>query len=157
LNIQGKFRTYTFDYFDIDANASAFVLNDGLFNTLLNIGLGHKYATNDVHHANVLSAEISAMPGFFTKKWALGLDMRFKQGLQHLRHTNYYKEIYPKVKDGLYTAPDSYLYFALNGGYNFSDYVELVLRVGYRLSTHFKNYEPYLIPYFANIGMIYNF
>ena len=159
INSQIGFKTYLFNYFDFHINAQSFILTPSniRFNILTNLGLEYKYSGNTVHHASVFNGVISFMPGIYFKKWYLGTEIMLKVSIaEYFAHTDYYRKIYPNVEDGWYEPENSYLYFSLNLGLNFKK-VDVNLRGGYRSTTDFKNYSPYLFPAFADLTLRYKF
>ena len=158
INTQFGFKTYLFNYMDVNVNANMYIFNREKFNILTNIGLEYKYSENTVHKANVFNSVISIMLGYFSTKWYIGTELMLKKSIaQYFLHSNFYKELYPEVQDGWYKPENSYLYFSLNTGLIIKNNFDINIRGGYRLSTTFELFEPYLIPAFINLSAFYRF
>ncbi|MCT4664074.1 MAG: hypothetical protein N4A45_02430 [Flavobacteriales bacterium] len=151
-------KTYQMNYSDFNINLSTTVLNNTSFNMIVNIGAENKFLKNTVHKANIQNIIVSLMPGYFSDKWYMGIELMHKRLLgAYFKHTDYYRSIFPNVKDGWYNYENNYWNLSLNCGARMAKNWDMDLRVGYRMPSNFKSYKPYLIPYFVNIGINHRF
>ncbi len=157
LNAQVGVKTYG-AYTDINYGVSMFALADSKWNIILNLAGETKFSSNYVNNATGFNFIFSAMPGFFKEKWYLGLELMYKNGVaQYLKHTPAYKLEQPTVQDGWYDTGLMYYYFSLNAGFRFSERTETNIRIGYRTTSDFTAYPPYIFPYFLDINFRYRF
>lgn len=155
---QVGWKTYKFNYSDLNLNFSTSIFDNSKFNMITNVGIENKNLENVVHKANIYNWAIGVMPGYYSDQWYIGVEVMYKRLLgAKYTHTDYYKDLYPEVKDGWYKYENGYLNFSLNLGTKISDSFDLDFRAGYRFTHDFKNYQPYIIPYFTNLAVNYRF
>lgn len=159
LNSQIGWKTFKFNYNDLNLNFNTTMgRREAKANVLINFGAENKYLENVVHQANVYSWIASMMPGYFGKKWYVGTELMYKW-LHRVKyeHTDFYRAIFPEVRDGWYAYRNGYFNLSVNTGVRLSGTVDLDLRAGYRLSHDLKNYQPYIQPYFADLAVNFRF
>jgi len=151
-------KTYKFNYYDLNLNFFTSILESSSFNIIANIGAENKYLENVVHKANIYNWLVGVMPGYYSDKWYFGVEVMYKWLFgAKFTHTDYYKEIYPEVKDGWYKYQNGYLNLSLNIGKRITKRFDVDFWAGYRFTNDFKNYQPYLTPYFSNLSVNYRF
>ncbi len=159
LTSQIGWKTFQFNYNDLNLNFQTTLLyHQAKSNVILNFGAENKYLENKVHQVNVYNWIVSMMPGYFTERWYVGTELHYKW-LFKLKydHTDFYKEVFPQVQDGWYAYKNAYGYLSLNAGAKLSENMDIDLRAGYRFSSNFTNYQPYIQPYFANMAINFRF
>jgi hypothetical protein len=159
VSAQSGWKSYQFNYNDLNLNLFTTAWNPkNKLNMILNFGAENKYLENKIHQANVYNWVLSIMPGYFTDQWYVGAEIQHKwlYGVKY-EHTDFYKEIYPEVKDGWYYYKNAYWNLSLNAGVKLTASFDIDLRAGYRFTDDFENYEPYLNPYFGNVALNYRF
>jgi hypothetical protein len=159
LSAQLGWKSYQFNYNDLNLNLFSTLFHaDQKFNLILNGGIENKYLENKVHQANIYNWIVSIMPGYYAHKWYVGAEIQHKwlHGAKY-EHTDFYREIFPEVKDGWYSYRNTYWNLSLNTGVKLSNSFDIDLRAGYRFVHDFKNYAPYVNPYFANLAINYRF
>ncbi len=159
LGSQIGWKTFKFNYNDLNLNFFTTVMNSHVkTNILVNLSAENKYLENSVHQANIYNWAASIMPGYYSDKWYVGTEIMYKWLFRaRYQHTEFYKEIFPDVKDGWYNYKNAYLNLSVNIGVKMTHQMDVDFSVGYRLTNDFKNYQPYLIPYFSNLAINYRF
>jgi hypothetical protein len=101
------------------------------WNLINRFSILNKGASNAVYTANQIGFEEGLLGGYFAKDWFVAVEANYeKYLLTHMEHTDYYRHIYPDVKDGWYKSMGGKWRFALQGGYTIKNVVEVALRVG---------------------------
>ena len=159
LNTQIGLKTFQFNYADVNLGVNMFILKkESRFNILSNIGMEYKYNKNRVHKTSAFNGVVSIMPGYFAEKWYFGAEIMYKITIaENFVHTDYYKEMYPDVKDSWYKPELSYFSFSANTGIKIKNTVDINLRGGIRYMSDFKDYSPYIFPYFVDLTVAYRF
>lgn len=157
VETQIGWKSYQFNYNDLNLNFMTTLWNNEMkYNAIVNIGVENKYLENYVHKANIYNWVVSIMPGYFEDQWYVGTEIMYKRLFRaKFNHTEYYKNVFPDVKDGWYSYSNAYMNISLNLGMKITDNADFDFRIGYRFTDDFKNYEPYLIPYFSNLAINY--
>jgi hypothetical protein len=155
---QVGWKTYRFNYNDLNLNFFSAVSRNSSFNIITNIGAENKYLENTVHKANIYHWVVGLMPGYYSDRWYVGVEGLSKWLIgAKFTHTEYYREVYPEVKDGWYSYRNGYVHLSLNLGAKISDRLDVDFRAGYRFTHDFKDYQPYIIPYFTNTAFNFRF
>jgi hypothetical protein len=145
-----------FDHYKIDIG-SRFALFDSEWNIINRLSVINKGTDNPVFSGNTLSIEEGLLGGYFAEKWFVAVEANYeKYLLTYLEHSDYYRRIYPEVKDGWYSSTGGKWRFALQAGYTIADRVELALRAGTFWSERFN--EPVAtMPIFADVAVNVHF
>lgn len=157
---QVGWKSYQFNYSDLNLNVYTQVLDHPNFNVITNIGIENKYLKNVVHQANIYNWAVGFMPVYYSNsnKWYAGMELMYKRLYAvKYKHTDYYREVYPEVKDGWYKYKNAYLNVSVNLGAKISNSFDIDLRGGYRFTNDFQNYRPYITPYFGDLAVNYRF
>lgn len=153
-------KTFQFNYNDLNLNfQTTLVPKQVKPNVIVNFGAENKYLENKVHQANIYNWVVSMMPGYFKERWYIGTELLYKWLFRaKYDHTDFYKEIYPEVVDDeWYSYKNAYWNFSLNVGARLSKQVDFDVRAGYRFSSDFSNYQPYIQPYFGDLAINFRF
>lgn len=157
LNAKVGVKTYGV-YTDVNYGVHVFAFGQSDWNAIVNLAGETKFSSNAVSNGTAHNVIVSLMPGYFKEKWYLGAELMLKKGIaQHFKHTDEYKNNHTSVVDGWYDTDLMYYYFSLNTGFKLGEKVDLNFRVGYRATADFKTYSPYLVPFFLNLGVRYQF
>ena len=91
----------------------------------------NKGISNAVFTGNMVSVEEGLLGGYFSKKWYLAIEANYEKFLIiYMKHSEYYRSIFPGVQDGWYKSTGGKWRFALQGGYTFMERVEPTIRMG---------------------------
>jgi hypothetical protein len=96
-------------------------------------------------------SEISTTIGYYKPKWFVAGEIGFNKAIvTHFNHSDIYKEVYSKVKNGWYEpSTGGNFNFGIQTGYSFNR-SDLTLRLGKVITQDFKT-SP-LIPFYAQLG-----
>ena len=99
-------------------------------------------------------SEISTTIGYYKPKWFVAGEIGFDKAIvTHFNHSDIYKEVYSKVKNGWYEpSTGGNFNFGIQTGYSFNR-SDLTLRLGKVITQDFKT-SP-LIPFYAQLGYTY--
>jgi hypothetical protein len=116
-------------------------------------GIYRHYENNLVRMQN-FGSDLSGIVGYYRSKWFVAGEIGFDKAIvTHLKHSPYYREIFPEVKDGWYGPPSGgNFYYGLQTGFSFKQH-DIYLKAGKIITQDFKT-KP-IVPFFAQLG--YNF
>jgi hypothetical protein len=116
-------------------------------------GVYRRYETNLVRMKN-FGSDFSGIVGYYRSKWFVAGEVGFDKAIvTNLKHSQYYRDIYPDVTDGWYSPPSGgNFYYGLQTAFSFKQH-DIYLKAGKLITQDFKN-QP-AIPFSAQIG--YNF
>jgi hypothetical protein len=136
--IGGKIRVFEISNFVFSANI---------------YGVYRRYENNLVRMKN-FGSDLSGIVGYYRSKWFVAGEAGFDKAIvTNLKHSQYYRDIYPDVIDGWYSPPSGgNFYYDLQTGFSFKQH-DIYIKAGKLITQDFKT-QP-TIPYSAQIG--YNF
>lgn len=116
-------------------------------------GVFRRFENENVAIAN-FGLDMAGVVGYYRPRWFGGIEAGFDKAIvSHFKHTEYYRETYPDVKNGWYEpSTGGNFYFAIQGGYSFN-HQEIYLKIGSIVSQDFKT-KPNL-PYLLQLGYNY--
>jgi len=146
-----------FNHFSYTVDGSIFIFKDK-WNIKTKLGFKVKSFNNELSKGSAFAGQFSISPGYFSKRWFISAELSYrKYFLSYLKHSNYYKKIYPDVKDGWYSNDSGYLFTGLIGGYQFLKSLEVTICLLYKATDNFQDYMPFILPFSATIGVGYSF
>lgn len=116
-------------------------------------GVYRRFENENVAIAN-FGLDMAGVVGYYRPKWFAGAEVGFDKAIvSHFKHTDYYRETYPDVKNGWYEpSTGGNFYYGVQGGYAFKNH-EIYLKGGNVVSQDFKT--KLMLPFYVQIG--YNF
>lgn len=116
-------------------------------------GVFRRYENNMVRMVN-FGSDLSAIIGYYRPHWFVAGEFGFdKAVVTNFRHSPFYKEIYPGVKDGWYVpSVGGNYHFGIQAGYSFRQH-DFYLSAGKVITQDWKTTP--MVPYYAQVG--YNF
>lgn len=109
---------------------------------------------NDFVRIQNFGSDLSAHIGYYRRHWLVAGEIGFDKAIiTHLKHSNYYKEIYPEVEDGWFGPPTGGNFrYGLVGGVSMGQH-DITIKAGRMLVQDFRS-KP-TIPLYGQLG--YNF
>lgn len=131
------------------ANVRWIKVRDFQFSTRVQ-GVFRRFENENVAIAN-FGLDMAGVVGYYRPKWFGGVEVGFDKAIvSHFKHSEYYKETYPDVKNGWYEpSTGGNFYYGVQGGYTFRNH-EIYLKGGSMVSQDFKT-KP-MLPFYVQIG-----
>lgn len=146
-----------FDHTYLNIDSSIFIFKSN-WNVKSKLGFKYKSFDNILSEGSNLGFYLSFTPGYYTKKWFVGFDILYRQYfLTYFSHKEYYTRWFPEAKDGWYYNSAGFFFFSLKGGYNIKDFMELNIKLSYKIANTFETYDPFTIPVAVSVGFDYSF
>jgi hypothetical protein len=113
-------------------------------------GIYRRYENNLVRMQN-FGSDFTGVAGFYKLHWFIAVEAGFDKAIvTHLKHSKYYKEIFPAVKNGWYEpSTGGNFYYGLQTGFSFRQH-DFYLNAGRMLTQDFKT-KP-TVPYYVEMG-----
>ncbi len=133
--IGGKVRLYELKNFQFSVNI---------------YGVYRRYENNLVRMQN-FGSDFSGIVGYYKSKWFVAGEFGFDKAIvTNLKHSQSYRDIFPRVKNGWYSPPTGgNFYYGLQTGFSFKQH-DIYLKAGKIITQDFKT-EP-TVPLFAQLG-----
>lgn len=153
LNVEYSFPSgdNIIDDFKSKIGARVRLIKAGDFHFSANIhGLYRRYENNLVRMQN-FGSDFSGIAGIFRQHWFIAAEAGFDKAIvTHLKHSGYYREIYPKVKNGWFEpATGGNFYYGIQAGISFKQH-DIYIKADRLLVQDFRS-KP-TVPYIAEIG-----
>lgn len=118
-------------------------------------GIYRKY-NNGYARLQNFGIDLSATAGYYKKRWFMAGELGFDKAIiTHFKHSSFYKENFPAVKDGWYEpSTGGNFYYGIKGGYSFKKY-DAFLKLG-KLTQQDFNSSP-MLPIYAELGLNFKF
>ena len=144
--------TFDFKHYKIDAGTRIPFFTSN-WNIINRFGIAGKGTDNEIYSSHLLSIKEGLVSGYFSEMWFCAIEATFeKYLLSKVKHTTYYKTIYPGVKSGWYKSTGGKWCFALQAGYTIKNIVEPTIRIGTYWHEQFS--APIMtMPVFADISL----
>ena len=100
--------------------------------------------------------EISALAGYYKPTWHIAGEVGFDKSItSHLKHSEIMNDNYTEIEDGWYVPSGGYFYYGIQGSKTLTRQLELSLKAG--LTNAERKDENAMLPYYAQIGIIFKF
>ena len=94
--------------------------------------------------------------GYYKPTWYIAGDFGFDKAItSYLKHSELFKKIYPLLQDGWYTPTGGQFYYGLNSGFSIKDIFDISVKAG--LTNAQEDDTNAMLPYYAQLGMTFNF
>jgi len=106
---------------------------------------------NSLVTINNFGSDLSGIIGYYRSRWFIAGEIGFDKAIvTNLKHSQFYREVYPEVQDGWYGPPTGgNFYYGLQTGFSFSQH-DINLKAGKIITQDFKTGPT--LPFFVQIG-----
>lgn len=125
-------------------------LNDFHFSARVQ-GVFRRYQTSYARLLN-FGSDMAAVIGYYKPKWFVAGEAGFDKAIvTHFKHSDFYKQNFPDIKDGWYEpATGGNFYYGIQTGYSKTKF-DIYLKAGKLIEQDFKT-NP-MLPFYAQVGI----
>jgi hypothetical protein len=138
----------------VRGGAQTSLLRRGWFDLSTQLAFSVDGTDNAIHRATALRTDLVLLAGHYGRSWFLvgegGYDHAW---MTYIKNSDYYRSLYPAVKDGWYDNTSGTIHAGAKGGKTLGP-VEVVLRAGVTKSERLNDL---FLPFYATLGASWRF